>query len=145
MTPKPRPYRWLGPLALVAALLAVYAVVFRPPPPSGIGWLTDPDAAQVAVMNGGKPLLLYFTASWCAPCRQMKFDTWPDPRVEQRVNERFVPLMLDVDTPAGRRLMQSYGVGSIPTLIIADAAGNALGSQEGYLTADELLTFLGAP
>ena len=55
--------------------------------------------------------LLYFTAPWCASCKQIK------PLVE-KVN---VPVQIhDVDTAEGRAVAFQYDVQALPTVIVID-------------------------
>ncbi len=57
--------------------------------------------------------LLYFSASWCAPCKTMSpvMD-----RVSQHNEEKLSVLKIDVDQ--AQPLANQYGVRSIPTLIL---------------------------
>lgn len=86
-------------------------------------------AAEAAA--AGKPMLLYFTADWCPPCRRMKRDIWPDPSVQAALAEHVVMVTLDVDTESGRSLGNRYQVASIPTMMVVNPEGELLSDAQG--------------
>ncbi len=67
------------------------------------------------VVKSNVPVLVDFWASWCAPCRMIA------PVVEELAKEyngKLKVAKLDVD--ANREIAMSYGIMSIPTLLIFD-------------------------
>jgi thioredoxin-related protein len=84
-------------------------------------------------------MLLYFTATWCGPCQEMKRTTWADAKVEEALRG-FVPVKIDVDDNA--ELARKYAVTSIPKVILIDKDGNSVRSTEGYLKPDRFLAWL---
>lgn len=67
------------------------------------------------VVKSNLPVLVDFWASWCAPCRMIA------PVVEELAKEyngKLKVAKLDVD--ANREIAMSYGIMSIPTLLIFD-------------------------
>jgi thioredoxin-like negative regulator of GroEL len=56
--------------------------------------------------------VLFFNASWCGPCRQMK------PIVAQMRRQGY--RMRDVDIDKNRTLAQKYGIRSIPTFVFVE-------------------------
>jgi protein disulfide-isomerase len=105
------------------------------------GWHRTFAPASASAKEQSRPLLLRFTADWCPPCQVMKREAWPDERVQQLVKDRYVPVYVDIDTPDGGQLAQKYGVGSIPTLIVADGEGKML-RYSNFVDADGLVEFL---
>jgi thiol:disulfide interchange protein len=103
---------------LAAILLGVSAVVVASRamrPDERIPWRNDFAAATSEARQAGKPLFLYFTASWCGPCQEMRRTTWSDADVE-RALRAYVPVKVDVDEHPD--LVQRYRVEAFPTFIV---------------------------
>jgi len=110
-------------------------------PESSIRWRGSFQAALEESESSGKPILLDFSASWCPPCQVMKHEVWTDSEVGKVANDRYVPLLIDVDVPETRYLSQRYQVSSIPTILIIDSKGQIL-KRSGALSASAMTDFL---
>lgn len=88
------------------------------------------------LINGGKPVLVDFHASWCGPCKVM------GPILEdlkRRVGDKASVVKVDVDRePIAARAYQVQGV---PTLILFKN-GRMLWRRSGVVSADDLMTVL---
>lgn len=83
-------------------------------------WRREMEPAAAEARRDQRPLLLYFTADWCEPCRMVRERVLPLPRVDEAVHGRFVPVIIDVTkpTPADNRWMNDLGVIGIPTFAV---------------------------
>ncbi len=96
-------------------------------------------ADQSAVEDNGKLHVLYFTASWCPPCQQMKKTTWIDESVVSWLGEHAVVTPIDVDVEVG--LSQEYGIQAMPTIVVLDE-GEETARTVGYQGPVELRDWL---
>ena len=134
-------------LTLVLVLLAVGVLFYQrlggigPTKSDHIAWQTDFDKALALSKSTGKPVLVDFSASWCGPCQEMKRKSWPDEKVQQIVNDKYIPVFLDVDLPTASAASQRYGIEYIPAIVIVDGDGKVLHKGD-YMDAKDLADFL---
>ena len=114
-------------------------------PANRIAWAADYAAAQEQAAESGKPMILFFTARWCVPCRIMKRSVWADDEVEATVNAGFIPVTIDVDDPAAAAVQERYQVGATPVTIVTDPQGNVLNYAVGGIGKAEFLELLQKP
>ena len=88
------------------------------------------------VASSQKPVLIDFWATWCGPCRMIA------PYVEQIAAEREDILVGKVDVDTEGALAQSFGIVSIPTLILVEG-GKETARVIGYRTKADILKQLG--
>ena len=69
----------------------------------------DFDAAIAATANGGKPLVIDFTASWCPPCKRI------GPIYEGHVANYPELVMKKLDVDANSEAAQAAGIQAMPT------------------------------
>jgi len=129
-------------LAAFGGGLAVAVMVFFP----GAGGAELPwnPYAPERVAEAEGPVLLYFYADWCAPCREMSTSTFQDERViaageEVSLVRADLTRRGDDDVDA---LVAEYGVWGVPTFILLDDSGGEIARAEGYLGAGAFLELL---
>lgn len=111
-------------------------------PANNIAWARDYASAQQQASQSGKPIILFFTANWCVPCRIMKRNVWADDEVKTSVNEKFVPVMIDRDDPHAAAELTRYQIGATPTTVITDPNGTVLQQVQGGLSKADFLALL---
>jgi thioredoxin 1 len=130
---------WLGtiPVSLVWVWFDFYV------PANHITWAKDHASARQQAARSGRPIILFFTAKWCVPCRIMKRNVWADEQVERVVSAKFTPVMIDMDDPDGAGTVGHYNVLATPATIITDPQGNVLERTHGGMGREEFLGLLG--
>lgn len=136
----------LRPVLLVLIVFAgVMAFTMRGRTGAGgddkIPWRHDFNAARQEALSAHKPVLAYFTATWCGPCQEMHRTTWADPKVESALRD-YVPIKIDVDENS--KVAAQYHVEGIPAYMILDDQGTAIRQGEGLRSSDEFLEWLRA-
>lgn len=96
--------------------------------------ITD-DHFAAEVLESDRPVVVDFTAAWCAPCRVMA--PVLDELAAEREDVRFVKLDVDANAATAAR----YGVMSMPTFMVFDGGEPVLtlvGSRPKRKLAEEL-------
>ncbi|QDU79446.1 thiol:disulfide interchange protein precursor [Polystyrenella longa] len=91
---------------------------------SKIEWQHDLGPAQEIAETNNRPLLLFFTATWCGPCQSVKRTTMQDPSVIRELSKNFVPVMLDFDQH--RFLASQMNISVVPTIMVLNPSATGL-------------------
>ena len=86
-----------------------------------------------------KPVLMYFTTTWCAPCRVMEATTFMDPDVAGWVARHTLAVKVDGDRKSG--LAKRIGGGAFPTVAFVVSDGTVVDRLPGLLDSEAFLTF----
>ncbi len=100
------------------------------------------EEARQRAEKEGKMLLLDFYASWCAPCRFMESTTFEDERVSHLLNEKFVPLKIDIDDFDGYALKEHFDIRVLPTFLIFGSDGKVIERIEETLSPTKMVALL---
>lgn len=87
--------------------------------------LEDLDREVAAASAAGRPVMLDFYADWCAECKKLERDTFPEPAVIAAM-ERFVLLQADVtanDADDRALLQERFGLPGPPVMLFFDTDG----------------------
>jgi thiol:disulfide interchange protein len=133
-------YRPLVVVGVVVAGMVAFATWRKASEPvETIPWRKTLAEAKREAVASHRPVLAYFTASWCPPCQRLKRETWPDAKVQSAL-DRFVPVKIDVDEY--RDLAQEFGVTGIPRMQVIQPDGTLGASRVGFIGPDELTRWL---
>jgi thiol-disulfide isomerase/thioredoxin len=89
-----------------------------------IQWGTNHARALAEARESGRPLMIFFTAEWCGPCKALKAGAFSDENVV-KASEGLVRLLADADR--NPEIFQKYAVESMPTVIFFDPDGKEVG------------------
>lgn len=78
-------------------------------------------------------------ASWCGPCKLMQARTFPDKKLGDFFNKKFVSVKMDMEKGEGPALADVYPLDAYPTLFFLDANGRVVKKVIGLHSPDELL------
>jgi len=94
-------------------------------------------------ISGDRPVVLYFTADWCVPCRELKIHTFGDERVRARAGD-FAALKVDLtrinDVKHG--LKKEFSVKGVPTVIIFGKDGIEKHRLTGFFPPEKFLKLI---
>ena len=132
---------WLS--FLVVSLASAWYCYYVPS--NSVAWAENYTSAQQQAAHTGKPIILYFTGTWCVPCRIMKREVWADEQVMALVNAQFIPVAIDVDNPDDAPLLSRYKIGGPPVTIVTDPQGDVLDWRAGGISKSEFIKLLSVP
>lgn len=123
-------------LSLAYAWYSFYA------PSNKINWEKNITSIEDIKNSSDKNMLLFFTGKWCSPCRVMKREVFADQEVEKIVNSKVLPIMVDIDNPNTKEIVNKYKVGTTPVTIFINSNGDVLDYAVGKIDKKEFLEML---
>ena len=79
-----------------------------------------------------KPVFLYWGASWCPPCHELKASVFSRPDFIEKL-KLFIPVHLDGDDPGAQKWGDTFGVSGYPTVVVLKADHTELARISGGL------------
>ena len=79
--------------------------------------------ALAKARNEKKPIVVDFTASWCAPCQRMLRETFSDPKVAPLLEQC---VFVKVDTDEYSKLAKRYGAVALPDVRLLSPTGEEI-------------------
>lgn len=112
---------------------------------ASIVWIDDYDAGYEMARSNQMPMMIDFTAEWCAACKELEHYTYTAPVVVKEA-DRFVSIQVDCtrSTPIVDRLKEEYSVYGLPTIIWIDSNGDVIENLTvtGFVEADQYLEIM---
>lgn len=87
-----------------------------------------------------KPIFLDLYTSWCPPCGRMAREAFPNPKVGEKYNARFINYQVNAEFGPGIDLARAYAVASYPTVLYIAPNGELMQRSVGYTGINGLLT-----
>jgi thiol:disulfide interchange protein DsbD len=106
------------------------------------GWLEqDLEGALVRAKTEHKLVLVDIYAEWCAQCKELDQQTWPDASVKQWLAQNAVPIRIDTDAKR-KDLATKLQIRSYPTVLLLDADGKELRRSLGFQKPEAMRVWL---
>lgn len=138
---KPHPFwRWFWLSFLVVSLAYAWHSFYVPS--NDVDWADDITVARKEATESGKPILMFFTAEWCVPCRVMKREVFADPEVMAEINTNVIPVMIYQGEPGADEAFKRYNVKGTPITILTDSDGEVITYAVGGIGKAEFLKLL---
>ena len=109
---------------------------------ASIAWFPgDVDSAFAHARSEHKPVFLYWGASWCPPCNQVKATLFKRQDFIER-SSQFIPVYLDGDQPSAQKLGDRFRVRGYPTMILFASDGSEITRLPGEIDPQQYLQVL---
>ncbi|HEX5220432.1 MAG TPA: thioredoxin family protein [Verrucomicrobiae bacterium] len=103
------------------------------------GWSTNVTAAWSEATNRQQPVLMYFTAKWCGPCKLMARTTFTNQAITQTWGS-IIRVTVDIDDQP--KVAEQHGIRAVPAFHLFSPGGEAVAKTTGYQTADQFVAWL---
>lgn len=105
-------------------------------------WQYNVTEAKEIAQDSNKNMVLFFTGTWCVPCKIMKREVFADSEVIEAMNASVIPVMIDIDDPNVQDLVKLYNIGGTPITLFTNAKGSVLDYAVGKMEKEDFLKML---
>ena len=126
-------------LSIIMSLMLCASMMFA----QGVNFEPDGTTLAEAAAKAKKENKLVFVdcyTQWCGPCKKMARDIFPDAKVGEFMNPRFVNLKIDMEAKYAEGLSKEWQVSGYPTFIIFNGDGKEIGRFMGGSNADGFIS-----
>ena len=111
-------------------------------PSNDISWTGDIESAQKLAVNSDKNIMIFFTGTWCSPCKIMKRQVFADDEVKKAMDEKIISLEINIDDPNSQALVKQYNIGATPTTIFINPSGKVIDYAVGKVDKSKFLEMI---
>jgi thiol:disulfide interchange protein len=97
------------------------------------------DEALTKATAENKQILVDVSAIWCPNCRRLDNDIFANETVKKVVNEKFVFVRLEYESPEGTEFLEKRNTNGFPNLWLSDNKGNAIKQLRVTFNAEEFI------
>ncbi|MGQ9456545.1 MAG: cytochrome c biogenesis protein CcdA [Armatimonadota bacterium] len=139
-----RPLAFVSKLmGILAITVAVFVAIQATNTRQRIKWEPYSEEALTQAAHDGIPIMVDFTAEWCAACKELEHKTFVDPKVV-RESKRFRRLRVDATNrsdPDVASTISRHSVKGFPTVVFFDSTGREVPHARvmGFVEPDEFL------
>jgi thioredoxin-related protein len=121
-------------------LFAFISLLFNTAHAQGIAF-NEGSWAEIKAMAKAQNKLIFidFYTDWCAPCKQMSMNVFPQKEVGDFYNEHFIPYKVNAEKGEGPVLAKQYRVAGYPTLAYINYEGEIIHSFTSSVDAKALI------
>ena len=114
--------------------------------PGNVAWIpaaqdADIDRAFAQARRDRKPVLLYWGATWCPPCNQLKATLFNQQEFAL-LAQSFVAVQVDGDLPGAQKLGTRFQVRGYPTTLLLNGQGQEITRLPGEIEPEQALAIL---
>lgn len=103
-------------------------------------WHSTPQTAQKSAIQQDRPIVAFFKATWCGYCKKMEQETWRNEAIQRKVEQHFVPLLIDADSHP--ELVERLQIELFPTTMVFGPDGKLRERVSGYQSLSRIEALL---